>query len=245
MKRNNFITVDVVCYDNGKQEILTQNLIKEEPLLIEAGRFCQTITRTPGDDIAFAAGVCFMQKIIELPEQILSAKFYSNAQPNKVIIKLSENPDKKEYNPLNVKTDFKISIKNAKECVIKLRNSQMLHNKTGSAHAAMLFDYKLNSIAFAEDVGRHNAFDKAIGKVFMEKNLNKAPIAAVSCRINYEMITKAKRASIPIIIGQGKPTSKAVNTALSYNISIAWMGKKGDFFIFTGKNRFLPDKLSD
>jgi len=98
-----------------------------------------------------------------LPEQILSTDFYSHTQPDKVIIKLSETSDKKQYKPLNVKSNFKISIDDAKKCVIKLRNSQTLHNKTGSAHAAMLFDYKLNPIAFAEDVGRHNALDKVIG----------------------------------------------------------------------------------
>ncbi len=243
MKTDNFITVDSVCYENGKKSVVAQNLIKEKPLLIEAGEFRRNVIRTPGDDINFAAGVCFMQKIIESPNRIISANFHSNAQSDKVIIKLSEAWDKKEYKPLNLKADFKIGIDKAKECVIKLRNSQTLHNKTGSAHAAMFFDDKLNPIAFAEDVGRHNAFDKATGGVFMENNLNKTSIATLSCRINYEMITKAIRAGIPIIIGYGKPTSKAVSLSLSCNISVAWMGKKGGFFIFTGKNRFLFENL--
>ncbi len=245
MKTDNFITVDAVCYENGKKSVVSQNLIKEKPLVIEAGKFHANIIRTPEDDIVFAAGVCFMQKIIETPDQIVSANFYSNAESDKAIIKFSEAWNENEYKSVDLKTNFKISVDNAKKCVIKLRSAQALHNKTGSAHATMFFDDKLNPIAFAEDVGRHNAFDKAIGKVFMEKNLNKAAIAALSCRINSEMINKAIRAGIPIIIGYGKPTSKGVSISLSSGISVAWMVKKGGFFIFTGKNRFISETLSD
>ena len=241
MKNNKFITINALCYENEKKSITTQHVIKEKSLLIKAEKFCQTITRTPGDDINLAMGICFIQKIVELPNQILSATFYPNTQPDEIIIKLDKEANNKTE-ALKIKSDFKIGIKDAKDSIIKLRSSQTLHNKTGSAHATMLFNYKLDPIAFAEDVGRHNAFDKAIGKAFMEKKLNQICIAALSSRINYEMITKAIRASIPIIIGMGKPTSKAFDAALSYNISIAWMGKKGDFFIFTGKNRFITTK---
>jgi len=238
MQINNFIEVNTLCYENEKKDSIVQNLIKEELLFIDAGEFTETITRTPGDEIAHVAGICFMQKIIESPDQILSANFYSNNKSNIVIIKLSKERYIKKKVTSSLNLDSKLSVDDAKKCVMKLRNSQRLHNKTGSAHASMLFDYELNSIAFAEDVGRHNAFDKVIGKIFMNKNLNKVFIGALSCRINYEMIKKVIRSKIPIIIGYGKPTSKAFDTALSYNITIAWMGRRGGFFIFTCKDRF-------
>jgi FdhD protein len=49
----------------------------------------------------------------------------------------------------------------------------------------MIFDKQLEMISFAEDVGRHNALDKAIGKVFINRKLSEATILILSPRISY------------------------------------------------------------
>ena len=65
----------------------------------------------------------------------------------------------------------------------------------------------------AEDVGRHNALDKAIGKALLEKKLDNAALAILSSRISYELVQKAARARIPTIFALSRPTALAVDLA--------------------------------
>ena len=81
----------------------------------------------------------------------------------------------------------------------RLMDHQELYRITNSAHGAILFSDDLEVLGLGEDVGRHNALDKAIGKALLENTLPRASIAALSSRISYELVQKAARADIPII----------------------------------------------
>jgi FdhD protein len=111
-----------------------------------------------------------------------------------------------------------------------------LYQKTNSAHASMIFDFNLHPLAFAEDVGRHNALDKAIGKVFMSRRLPEAVFGLMSSRLSYELVQKAARAGLQILVGISRPTALAVALAQSIHMTLA-CAKNKDLMVFCGEER--------
>jgi FdhD protein len=101
----------------------------------------------------------------------------------------------------------------------------------------MLFDSKLDLLGVAEDVGRHTALDKAIGKVFMGGQLAKARLAVLSSRMSYELVQKAARAHLAILISISRPTGLAVELGKTLNMTLACLSKKNGLLVFCGKER--------
>ena len=93
-------------------------------------------------------------------------------------------------------------------------------------------------LSAAEDVGRHNALDKAIGRLFLDGTLQEASLLILSSRISYELVQKAARARIPAIFAMSRPTALAVALASSLNMALVCRAKGSGLDIFCGANRF-------
>lgn len=91
---------------------------------------------------------------------------------------------------------IEINVRQALECANDLPRHQRLYEKTGGSHAAMILDGELHVLAVSEDVGHHNALDKAICKVFFGGKLQDARLAVLSSRIGYELVQRAARARL-------------------------------------------------
>jgi FdhD protein len=92
----------------------------------------------------------------------------------------------------------------------------------------------------AEDVGRHNALDKAIGKVFLQRKLDQVALTTLSSRISYELVQKAARAKLPIIFAHSRPTALAVELASQLNITLASLDDDDEgLYVFCGHQRLL------
>jgi FdhD protein len=101
----------------------------------------------------------------------------------------------------------------------------------------MIIDHQLEMISFAEDVGRHNAVDKAIGRVFMNGKLSEAAILVLSSRISYELVQKAARALLPIMISKSRPTALAADMGRALNMTLACCPSESELIIVSGENR--------
>jgi FdhD protein len=134
---------------------------------------------------------------------------------------------------------FRVEINRIFDCINKLSENQKYYQTTRSSHAAMLFDHQLAMISFAEDVGRHNALDKAIGKVFIGGKLPEAVILIMSSRISYELVQKAARAHMPIMIGLSRPTALAAEMGQALNMTLACPDKESGLIVFCGANRIV------
>jgi FdhD protein len=122
--------------------------------------------------------------------------------------------------------------------VNQFSDHQPLHQQTRSAHAAMLFDGHLTRLTVAEDVGRHNALDKAIGRVFMEKQLDVAQLGIMSSRLSYELVQKAARARLTVLVGISRPTALAVELAVSLNMTLACV-RQDRLMVFCSPKRII------
>ncbi len=121
-----------------------------------------------------------------------------------------------------------------------LRDNQSEFSKTGGIHASGLFLNNGKLVEIREDVGRHNALDKLVGRILKKKNLNpKKQFIACSGRLNFELVQKVLMTNIGIMIGVGAPTSLAIDLANKYNMTLVGFVKKESFNIYSNKQKII------
>jgi FdhD protein len=255
----------VVHCEGSAHRAYEQDLIAEEPLSIHIeGKPYSVIMRTPGEEVSHVAGFCLAEGLVDEPEDF-AAVGYCN-EPGSNMATVSLQPARREkvepllkrrgfisqtscgicgkelikdlcQNLVPIADNLKINVREALECVGQLPLHQKLYEKTRGSHAALVFDSKLQLLAMAEDVGRHNALDKVIGKVFMDGRLASACLAVLSSRISYELVQKAARAQLAIVLGMSRPTALAVELGQSVNMTLACPDKQNGLLVFCGKER--------
>jgi FdhD protein len=257
----------VIRYDGGACRTGTHDLIGEEPLLIRIDdKPYSVVMRTPGEEISHAAGFCLGEGIADSPDDFTTIGFCKDLDPNVIDVRLTPERHEKIHDLLErrgfvsqtscgicgkelikdlyqilspAENGFRIEIKRLFNCINKLSETQMYYQRTKGSHAAMIFDNRLEMISFAEDVGRHNALDKTIGKVFLNKKLPDAAILIISSRVSYELVQKAARAHLPIIVSNSRPTALAAEMGEALNMTLACTDKECDLIVVCGENRII------
>jgi len=126
-----------------------------------------------------------------------------------------------------------------------LRSMQKIFQVTGGSHAAGIFKSSGEIISFAEDLGRHSALDKAIGKCLIAGQSMKGTGVVLSGRVSLEMVTKAARAGIELIIAVSAPSSFAVEAAEKWNITLCGFVRDNRVNIYTHRERIKDLKKND
>ena len=240
-------------------------VIDEEPLAIRVqGHPYAVVMRTPGDDLAHAAGFCLTEGLVDDVDEIVNLASCDDGDTNVVTVTLTparraligRQLDRRGYISQTscgicgktlvdelmqelqpIAEEMTVSLELAEKCLRNLEMYQPLHMRSAAAHAAVLFDAQFNPLVAMEDVGRHNALDKAIGRLFVERRLHQAKIAAISSRLSYELVQKAVRARIPILMALSRPTSLALALAHKLNISVVGATKTTGLMLFTHPGR--------
>jgi FdhD protein len=257
----------VIRCESGVCRTSFHELIGEEPLLIRIDQKPYSVVmRTPGEELFHAAGFCLGEGIADSPDDFTTIGYCKDLDPNVIDIRLKPERREKIHDLLErrgfvsqtscgicgkemikdlyqilspAENGFRVEINRIFDCLDKLSENQNYYQKTRGSHAAMIFDNQLEVISFAEDVGRHNALDKAIGKVFINKKLSQAAILILSSRISYELVQKAARAHLPIMISKSRPTALAAEMGKALNMTLACTGKESELIVVCGQKRII------
>ena len=115
---------------------------------------------------------------------------------------------------------------------------QPTFERTGGLHATGLFTAGGELVIVREDVGRHNAMDKVIGRALLDGRLPLATsILCVSGRLSFELVQKAAVAGAPILVGVGAPSSLAIELAADRAMTLGGFARRGRINIYTGADR--------
>ena len=122
------------------------------------------------------------------------------------------------------------------------RLRQPAFEATGGLHATGLFDVDGTLVAVREDVGRHNAMDKVIGRALLDDHVPlRGRLLCVSCRLSFELVQKAAVAGAPVLVGVGAPTSLAVQAAADRGMTLCGFARGGRVNVYSGSERVLAD----
>ena len=242
----------------------SDRLTVEEPLEIRvAGKPLAVIMRTPGDDEALAAGFLVTEAIVSRPEEIDRIEFPANGnspQRNVIDVTLAEGIEldtdraaRNFYATSSCGICGKATIESIRlrtaplaarwqvdpEILFGLPRSlgqnQPVFAQTGSLHGAGLFDLEGTPVAFAEDVGRHNAVDKVIGRAALAGNLPlNDSLLMVSGRISFEITQKALMAGIPLLGAISGASSLAVELAEDQGMTLVGFIRGSSMTIYHG-----------
>jgi FdhD protein len=242
--------VDVVRLPGGVRE--PDHVAVEEPLEIRIGGRPVAVTmRTPGHDEELALGFCLSEGLeptaARLPDDLaantvdvdapgfdparLQRSFYTSSScgvcgKGALEAVAVEAP--------RVETELHVSLALLAGLPDRLRAAQAAFEVTGGLHATGLFAADGRLLWAREDVGRHNAMDKVIGRAFLDARLPLADcILCVSGRLSFELVQKAAVAGCPVVVAVGAPSSLAVSLAEDRGVTLCGFVRGGTANVYT------------
>jgi len=242
-------------------------ILKERPLAIKVDDTpFVTVMCTPDDEFELAAGLLFSEGVIDSGADIGIIRYCPQEAENVLEVRLTDERrpraaarmqtmrsisrsscgicDKELLDDISsfispVQSDATITAQKIFEYQTKLGEMSELFKLTGAAHSATLLDGDGNVLSFAEDVGRHNALDKAIGRILLTRPPQPPTIAFLSSRASFEMVQKIARAQIPIACFAGAVTSMAVELAQRMNVTLLGFTRPKGFNVYTHQKRII------
>lgn len=128
--------------------------------------------------------------------------------------------------------------------VERLGESQPLFSRTGGCHAAVLVSFTGERVVSFEDVGRHNAVDKVVGAMLLQRRVPLwEHVLVVSGRSSFEIVQKAALAGIPVVASVSAPSSLAIDLARRTNITLVGFARGSAFNLYSSFGRIAdPDR---
>lgn len=262
-------SVPVHAFEHGRLIDRDDQVAVERALEIHVAGAQPLITmRTPGDDLALAAGLLHGEGVIADRSDIVYLRHAAN-QPD--VVRLMLRPDartrldrmerstvmtsacgvcgKPSFQPPRAargdaaESEPVVSPQLLLTLPDKLRPSQGVFSSTGGLHAAGLFDARGGLIDICEDVGRHNALDKLIGRTLRAGHLPLTNrILLLSGRASYELLQKSVMAGLPFVCAISAPSSYAINLAREHDVSLVGFLRNDRFNVYAGARRIAVEQ---
>jgi FdhD protein len=125
------------------------------------------------------------------------------------------------------------------------RLAQPAFERSGGLHATGLFDAEGGLLVGREDVGRHNAMDKVVGRALLDGLLPLAGrLLCVSGRLSFELVQKAAVAGCPLLVGVGAPSSLAIELATERGMTLCGFARGGEVNVYSGNERVSGERAA-
>jgi FdhD protein len=256
-------TVKVLAhrYDGADLGRRPDHLIVEEPLEIHLdGVLVATTMRTPGHDFELAAGFCFTEGLLD-GAPVRRCKYCGtgsavDSEFNVVTVDTGGQAPaptprlgvttsacgmcgttavddlRERLHPLPPHTPIPLEILAA---TTEQLGAQPLFDETGAVHAAVAFDRGGVAVLAREDIGRHNAVDKVVGRMLLDDELPATGLGLwVSGRASFEIVQKAWAAGFATVVAVSAPSALAVAAARLAGMTLCGFARGGRLNVYTG-----------
>ncbi|MBI4394289.1 MAG: formate dehydrogenase accessory sulfurtransferase FdhD [Euryarchaeota archaeon] len=250
-----------ICrYKEGCMSRVKDSIAEEALLHLEINKEAAFDTIcTPTDVKEFAVGNLFAEGFIRSVDEIMSIKRKKKNDAIYVDVTLRRFDQKKtflkkNYNiiwtecgpPVNFRKRIGDRLKNAEapftltpRALFDAQEKVMMHSRafqeTGAEHYAFLFDPSGRLLTWSMDVGRHNAVDKVIGKHLLAKRSFADTWLFSTGRLSSDLVFKALRARIPLVVSKSAPLASAVDIAREYGLGLIGFLRGQRFNLYSGE----------
>lgn len=251
-------TVEITKINNGIQQKVKDEIVLEEIINIFLNkRFYSSLLCTPSEEKELAIGFLFAQGVITSMDDvksvedmggnilciILNHELQVDFQKRKVLtsgcaqgsIDLSILEEREVE---LVRGDCKYSAYDILFIMKEFNNKSELFKQTGGVHSCAICNSQ-GIIFFSDDIGRHNALDKVIGRSLLNNIELEDKLLMTTGRISSDIAVKAVRAGIPIIVSHSAPTEMALNIAKTANITMVGFARGSRMSIYCGEDRII------
>ncbi len=226
--------------------------------------------RTPGDDFELAVGFLVTEGLVSGPDAVAAVRYCRDVEPQEYNVVTVSTSGAAGFDASGLTRNFYVTSscgvcgKASLEAVEvmgcrpveekgftideaalralpgRLRAAQRVFERTGGIHAAGLFDASGEVSLVREDVGRHNAVDKAVGALALAGELPGDGLGlVVSGRTSFEILQKAAMAGFPVVAAVGAPSSLAVAFARRFNMTLTGFTTQGGCNLYAGEARVV------
>lgn len=238
-----------------RRDGVSDSIAVEEPLEIRVDGSPLAVTmRTPGHDEELALGFLYGEGLLDRAAEVgPTADFAANVVEVRGPLR-REPADRRFYTTSSCGVCGKgaleevavhapplppgPALERALLAALPERLSQPAFDRTGGTHATGLFTAEGELVVAREDVGRHNAMDKVIGRMLLDGGLPLADrVLCVSGRLSFELVQKAAVAGCPFLVGVGAPTSLAVRLAEDRSLTLCGFARDGRVNVYARPER--------
>mgnify|MGYP001580127283 CR=1 FL=1 len=242
-----------------RKGFVEDGIIRESPLTIYVNkREILTMLCTPADLEYLTVGFLWAEGMIQTRDDI--TKIVVSKEKGMVWVEIKEEKPFIEemmfkrlvtsgcakgatfYNPLDaalsspVQSDLKVLPQEIFSLALRLQKESKLFQMTGGVHGAALCDRE-KFLFFSEDIGRHNAVDKVFGYCFLNDIDPKDKILVSSGRLSSEIVLKASKREVPIVVSQAAPTDLSVRLSEKLGITLIGFVRGKRMNVYTHENR--------
>ena len=256
-------------FEKGSVTKVTDPLTVEQGLQISVnGKPFTVVMQTPGDEKELAYGLLYAEDVLDKKSTpAFELKTNKHGYIDEVNVTLPDDQlrdgyksvrsllsvsscgicGKQSLEDVNISgTALKSEEKFSTDALFKMQqtmfDNQTVFSQTGGCHGVAAFSKAGEMLALREDIGRHNALDKVVGKLLFDKKLSESKVISFSGRISYEIVSKAFRAGIPIIMAVSAPSSLAIDFAKEFGLTILAFTRNGKTTCYANPSRIQAVK---
>lgn len=260
-------SVEALHIDRGGSGIRTEWVAREFPLTIMLnGEQLVTVLCTPGELEALAVGFLFSEGMIRTKEEITALSLDDELGIIRIRTATDKTADGKlfmkrvlttgcgrgmafySYADLDrkkkVRSDLRVTPADVLSLSKGFQGASELYRTTHGVHSAALCDAR-SILIFAEDIGRHNAVDKVLGRCLLDGIAVSDRILVTSGRISSEILFKTAGSGIPVLISKSAPTDMGVDLARELGITLIGLVRGGGMNVYAGEERIDIPRRAD